>query len=108
MGGIRCRTGRYIERHLRNKAYTSSLHLHQVSSAEAPQATSALKRLKEIYPHHFQDQATMPSSHNYNDHDNKDGDDDDYVLPTKTRCSTSTSTPKVRTSLKKSSIGGNQ
>ena len=81
-GGIHHCTGCYIERTLQNKEYASSLRLHQVSSAKAPQASSALKRLKEIYPHCFQDQATMPSSHDYNDHDNKDGDDDDYVLPT--------------------------
>jgi hypothetical protein len=78
-GGIRHRTGRYIKRALRNKAYTNSLRLGQVSSAEAPQASSALKRLKEIYPWRFQDQATMPFSHDYIDHDDEDGDDDDYV-----------------------------
>ena len=72
-GGIRRRTGRYIENTLRNKAYASSFRLpHQVSSSEAPQASSALNRLKEIYPHRFQDQATMPSSHDYNDHDYDD------------------------------------
>ena len=94
-GGIRHCTGRYIKRTLRNKAYTNSLRLRQVSSAKAPQASSAFKRLKEIYPRCFQDQATMPSSHNYIDHNDKDGDDDDYILPATTRHSAST-TPKVK------------
>ncbi len=96
-GGIRHCTGHYIERTLRNKAHTNSLRLRQVSTAEAHQVSSALKRLKEMYPWRFQDQATMPFSHDYIDHYDKDGDDNYYVLPATTRCSTST-TPKVRTS----------
>ena len=98
-GGIRRRTGRYIENTLRNKAYASSFRLpHQVSSSEAPQASSALNRLKEIYPHRFQDQATMPSSHDYNDHgdEDDDDDDDDFAPPAVPR--RPKSTPKARTS----------
>lgn len=102
-GGIRRRTGRYIENTLRNKKYTSSLRRLQVSSAEAPQASSAHKRLKEIYPHSFQDQATMPSSHDYNDQDDEDGDDDDYALPAVPR--RPMSTPKAsRTSASDASL----
>jgi hypothetical protein len=50
-GGIRHRTGRYLKKTSRNKKYADKLR--GVSSVKAPQASSALQRLKVIYPSRF-------------------------------------------------------
>jgi hypothetical protein len=51
-GGIRQRTTCYLENLIqRQKRYPDDPN--RVSSAEAPQASSAGRRLKQLYPHHF-------------------------------------------------------